>query len=598
MLTKTGKPFEIFVLLFLIAFAFSCANIVSPGGGPKDVTPPMAKKLEPLNYTTHFTEKKIRITFNEYVDLTDQINQIVVSPPTAEEFTFNIRGKSLIIDLPEGLKDSTTYTIYFGESIRDITEGNILSGFQYAFSTGDYIDSLSVRGSVTDAYTLEPSKGVLVMLYQTDNDSAPLLRKPDYLTKTDAAGNFVLNNVRKAQYKMFALTDLDLDMMYNLPNESIAFSDSLLTPQYVNNKPDTSHRKKDTLNIKTDTLQEKADTLGSKTDSLNIPEVIRHTELRMFVQADTAQKLLKSRSDNYGQFRLYFKQPVADIKIELLNKQLPDNWKLDELYKNKDTLTCWLTNPEIDTLKFTVYDKGVIIDTVELAMKPKPQAKTKGKPSGKGTVESETAFKLIVTPNVSPNGMLPYFLPLQFNASHPVEKTDWSKISLTQKVDSNYVPLKVTITDADSVVKRHFRLSYKWEAKKNYQLIILPGAFTDIFGLQNDSLKLNFYSNAVEDYGRFLFTFKTESYPYPYILQLLTESRNLIAERTVDKDEQVIFENLAPGNYRIRIIGDANHDGKWTTGNYLRKRQPEPLFFFPNTITIRANWDTDFEYIH
>jgi hypothetical protein len=598
MLHNIGKPVKIILLIFQLAFAFSCANIVTPSGGPKDVTPPVAKKYEPLNHTTRFTSKKIKITFNEFVDLTDLINQVVVSPPTEEEFTFNVRGKSIVIDLTAGLKDSTTYTIYFGESIHDITENNILSGFQYAFSTGDYIDSLSIRGSIVDAYTLDPAKGVLVILYYSDIDSAPLLRKPDYLTKTDAAGNFVLNNLKKAQYKMFALTDLDLDMKYNLPNESIAFADSLLTPQYVNYKPDTSRWEKDTLNIKTDTLQQKADTLGSKSDSLNMPEVIRHTELRMFVQTDTVQKLLKSRSDNYGQFRLYFKQPVTEINLTVFNKQLSGNWKLDEWNRTKDTLTCWLTDPHLDTLKFTVYDKGIFIDSVDLTMKSKPVVKTKGKPSGKGSGESETAFKLIIGPNVSPNGMLPYYLPLQLACSHPIVKTDWSLITLSLKVDSNYVPMPLNINTNDSLVKRHYHINYKWESKKNYRLIVLPGAFTDIFGLQNDTLKINFTSNGVEDYGRLLFTFKTSSYPYPYILQLLNESKNLVEERTVEKDEQVIFENLSPGNFRIRIIGDMNRDGKWTTGNYLHKRQPEPLFFFQNTIAIRANWDSDFDYIH
>jgi len=81
-------------------------------------------------------------------------------------------------------------------------------------------------------------------------------------------------------------------------------------------------------------------------------------------------------------------------------------------------------------------------------------------------------------------------------------------------------------------------------------------------------------------------------------LQLINDSKNVIAERTIEKNEQVIFENLLPGNYRIRIIGDMNRDGKWTTGNYMRKRQPEPLFFFQSTIVIRANWDSDFEYFH
>jgi hypothetical protein len=125
-----------------------------------------------------------------------------------------------------------------------------------------------------------------------------------------------------------------------------------------------------------------------------------------------------------------------------------------------------------------------------------------------------------------------------------------------------------------------------------------PGAFTDIYGLINDSLKIDFTSNGVEDYGRLLFTFKTASFNHPYILQLLNESKVVVGEKTIEKNEQVIFDNMVPGNYQLRIIGDVNRDGKWTTGNYFRKRQPEPIFIFPNAINIRANWDSDFEYTH
>ncbi len=600
MLKDIRKFLQISVAVFLISFAFSCANIVAPSGGPKDITPPKAKQFEPLNYSTNFREKKIRITFSEFVDLADQANQIVVSPPTKEDFTFTVRGKSIVVDVPPGLQDSTTYTIYFGESIRDITEGNILSGFQYAFSTGPVMDSLSLRGMLTDAFTLEPAKGNLVMLYKVDNDSAPLLRKPDFLTKTDASGSFVLSNLKRAKYKIFALNDIDKDMKYNLPTESIGFADSLVTPQYVNTKPDTASHKADTLQVKlnkTDSIHQKKDTVNTKKDSVANKEIIRLVNLQMFVPADTVQKLLKARSENHGQFRLYFKQPVTDININLINKQLPENWKTDELFKNKDTLTCWLNNPELDTLKFTVFDNGKFIDTVDLVNKPKPDVKTKGnKPSGKGSNESEMAWRLAIKTNIAPNGLQPYFLPFQLTLSHPIEKTDVSKIALSVKVDSSFMPLTVNITAADSMVKRHYYLSYKWEIKKVYQLVVLPGAFTDIYGLVNDTLKMNFSANAVEDYGRLLFTYKSANFTCAYLVQLFNDSKVLVAQKSVSKEEQVIFENLVPGNYHVHVVRDVNGNGKWDAGNYFRKIQAEPMIFFQNTINIRANWDSDFEF--
>ena len=590
MLNNSGKNIKILILTFLIVFAISCANIVTPSGGPKDVTPPVAKSIEPPNLSTSFKERSVKIIFNEYVVLTDQTNQIIVSPPTAEEFNINVHGKKLILDLPEILKDSTTYTVYFGESVRDITEGNILYGFQYAFSTGSFIDSLSIRGQLTDAYKLSPVKGALVMAYFNSNDSTPILFKPDYLTKTDAQGNFVLDNVKKAKYKIFALIDLDNNMLYNLPNESLAFCDSLVTPQYVSRFPELADQKIDSTAI--------YDTIKSSVDSIRNDEVIHSLNLRMFVQADTLQHLLKARSDNYGQFRLYFKQPVVDVNIQLLDRAITGNWKLDEWSKNRDTLTSWLIDPEMDTLKFIVSDKSGLNDTVELTMKPKPQGKVKGKPSGKGTAESGIDLKLSVLSNLIPNQPLPYFLPLQLHLSRPIDSTDWGKISLSQKADSIIIPLEFRISSIDTVLKRHYQLIYEWQPKKIYQLMIFPGAFTDIYGKSNDTVKMEFSVNTSEDYGRLIFTFTTAQFEYPYIIQLLNDGKNVVSEKIVDKEDKIFFENLIPGNYSIRIIGDVNYDGKWTSGNYFKKSQPEPLFYFPNPISIRANWDSDFDYTH
>ncbi|HNW69837.1 MAG TPA: Ig-like domain-containing protein [Bacteroidales bacterium] len=571
------------LLVLCISLAFSCANIVAPTGGPKDITPPKVKISEPPNYSANVSGNKIQITFNEYVVLEDQANQIVVSPPTEEPPEFNIKGKSIVIDLPKDIRDSITYTIYFGESIRDNNEGNILSGYEYAFSKSNVVDSFSMQGQVYDALTLEPQKGILVMLYTSDDDSMPIKNKPCYLTKTDAGGKFFLKNLKRKKYKIFVLKDMNADMMFNQPTELIAFADSMLTPQYVP--------------VKVDSVAVE-DSLSVTRDSIIIPEIIRSTSLYLFIQPDTNQKLLKDRADTYRQFKLFFKYPVKDLKISVTNKQMPENWNTIEYSRGRDSLTCWLSSPDLDTLKCILSDKGIIIDTLEIALKQKPdESKNVKKPSGKGSDDLYDLHKLGISCNANASNRFPYFAPLKLRLSHPGAKTDYSKIILSEKIDSNFVEIKPRTYFPDSNITRTLNLEYKWEAEKTYRLLVLPGAFTDVYGLVNDSLSVSFSTNKPEDYGRLLFTIKPEESNKSFIVQLLKEDKSFLEQRPGVKGQPIIFDNLGPGNYHIRIVIDENNNGKWDAGDYFQKRQPERVFYFPDLINIRANWDTEYDFL-
>ncbi|HOY32179.1 MAG TPA: Ig-like domain-containing protein [Bacteroidales bacterium] len=567
-----------------VSFIFSCANIVAPSGGPKDRTPPKVTKCEPANRSAGFSGDKIRITFNEYVFLDDQAGQIVVSPPADKPLEYNISRKSIIISLPENLKDSVTYSVNFGESIKDITENNPLSAYEFAFSKSGVVDSFSIQGQVYDALTRDPQKGILVMLYTSDDDSVPVKSKPSYITKTNAEGKFFLKNIKRKKYKIFALRDMNADMLFNQPSEFIAFADSMITPQYVAEKTGTGPALMDTSAVARDTLIK--------------PEAIRSTTLYVFLQPDTNQKLLKARADTYRQFRLYFKYPARDLMFKVTNRQLPENWKTDDFSYTRDTLTCWLSDPDMDTLKFILSDNGTILDTVEMALKQKPdEQKMIKKPTGKGVEGDPEINKLLLRSNASASTLLPYFLPVRLILSRPVAITEPSKISLYQIIDSTLHELRPQSFFSDTGVKKVYNLEYQWEPAKTYKLVVLPGAFTDIYGIVNDSLLVKFSVNSPETYGRLLFTFKAGESNKSYIIQLLKEDKSLVEQKKSIPGQQIIFENLSPASYRIRIVQDENNNGKWDEGDYFQKRQPEPVFYFPELINIRANWDTEYEFV-
>ena len=571
------------LLVAFISLAFSCANIVSPSGGPKDFTPPKVKTTVPPNYSTGFSGSKIKITFNEYVQLEDQANQVVVSPPLAEEVEFNISGKSIIINLPDTIRDSITYSVNFGTSIKDLNEGNPLNNYEFVFSKGNVVDSLSIQGRVYDALLRDAQKGVLVMLYAADDDSLPIKSQPLYLAKTNAEGNFVIGNIKKQKYKIFALRDMNSDRLFNQPTEAIAFADSMITPQYISKKSDTT--------------KIKADSSAQAKDSILPVEPVRNTILYLFTQKDTSQKLLKARSDEYRKCKFIFKNPVRDLQIIVTNRQLPENWRVDEYSASKDTLVCWLKDPDIDTLKMIFKDKGIVFDTAEIALKPKPSdQQTVKRPSGKGLTGDDWK-KNKVTSNVSGVGQLPYYLPVSLRLTNPIEKTDFTNIRLEEKMDSIYKEIIPDAITEDSCSKRLFYINYKWVPEKLYRLLVLPGAFTDIYGLENDSLVANFSANSPENYGRLLFSLKPNETGFSYIVQLLKEDKSFIEQGQAQTKGQIVFENLVPANYRIRVIKDENNNGLWDEGDYFQKRQPEPVYYFPQVITIRANWDTEYEFV-
>ena len=203
----------------------------SPYGGPKDETPPRVIKAKPPNNTVNFeSQKRIVITFDEYIQIENIFEEMIISPPVDGRISAQVKGKDLIVTFPsDTIFDTTTYTLDFGNAILDYREGNVLKNYRYVFSLKNYIDSMNVEGKIVDAFNHQPDKDRMnVMLYRNLNDSAPYLEKPAYICRTDEQGNFSMHNIETGDYHLFALKDDNTNMLYDQPNENIAFYDSIV----------------------------------------------------------------------------------------------------------------------------------------------------------------------------------------------------------------------------------------------------------------------------------------------------------------------------------------------------------------------------------
>lgn len=532
------------VLAVLVLLA-ACAQVVTPNGGPKDTQAPVVVNYTPDSAATNVTGKRVVIRFNEYVTLSGLSEQLIVSPPLNTPPEVSIRKKEIVLDFKDTLRANTTYTISFGNAIRDITEGNILDNFRYVFSTGPVIDSLRIRGRVTNARTLAGEKEVLVLLYTSTADSTPYKERPYYFTKTRTDGSFEMTNLRPGRYKVVALLDKDANYRYTGDDELIGFRDSLLT-----------------LNANCDTLQ-----------------------LGVFQEANPKQRIVQATQPVAGKISIVLAYPARQPAITCKSELPPGTTLFTDRNRTGDTLTLWMSNSRLDTLMLHLSDGGVVFDSAAVrTFDPKDK---RVRPRG----GDPDARRLLVWGSVNNNQKADLYAPYFVNTSVPVRSFNAAGIRLTRGRDT----LRITPV-LDSATGRRIRLLPALQEDSAYKLVVLPGTITDWFGQVNkDTLTLNFRPKTPDDYGNLKVTFKNLK-PGNYLLQVVNERGGVLQEFSVKPGDVVSVPHLNPGQYALRLITDSNTNGRYDTGNYLQHRQPEKVRIYGGAIKVRAGWDLDVDW--
>jgi Bacterial Ig-like domain len=230
---KKPTLIKIFFPLFLVIFLISqtlvqtgCANIIPPEGGPRDSLPPVLRRASPPDSSRNFADKRITLTFDEYVDADNYLQEMIISPVPANMPVVNRKLNTVTIRLRDTLEPNTTYSLNFGNTIKDVNEGNPMKNFTYIFSTGPYIDSLEFTGNVLLAETGEKDTTLTILLHKTNIDSALIKEKPRYITKLDGRGNFRFKNLPPGTFYAYALKDEGGSYRYMSKTQLFAFADS------------------------------------------------------------------------------------------------------------------------------------------------------------------------------------------------------------------------------------------------------------------------------------------------------------------------------------------------------------------------------------
>ncbi len=518
-----------------------CAQIVAPTGGPRDTTPPKITKTSPENNSSNFKEKtEIKISFDEFMEINNPGEKVMISPPLKNSASYKVTGKQLIIQFEDTLKENTTYTMFFDNCIKDITESNAIPAFEYVFSTGSSIDSGRVTGKVIDAFTLKPEKQVYVMLYTENIDSLPSTQKPYYLTKTNDAGEFKFSHVGIAKYKLFTLSDKNNNLIFDQFTERIGFMDSLIDANSSND-----------------------------------------ITISMFVQADTSQRLLKKVLLERGKVLIAFKKETNNPQFTLQDGNFEDRFFVEKS-KGGDSIYLYDKRFLPDTVTLIVQDQNMI-DTLEIA----PSLERK---ATKRMGETSSSTKPIITLNHETD----LYKSIQVLSSFPIKEIRKERIKLFHiSKDTTLIDFSITNTDS---IQRRFAIEFKKEEEKSYLLQIADSAFISYSLFANDTTLSRFTILSENDYGNLKINIENSNKKNA-LVQLFNDKEEVVGSEYSLVSKSIVWKNLSPGMYQVRAIIDENNNQKWDSGDYFTKRFPEKIVIFANPIQIRAKWDVEEKFI-
>lgn len=533
-LNQRGRFWANFGSLFiLVSLLGACASVQQPNGGPKDVAPPKVLKEKPKNQSTRFAGKEIEIEFDEFIKLNNEFSEVSISPSMESQPILKAQKEKLSIKLEGELEANTTYTLNFGKAIGDVNENNILKNYSYVFSTGEVLDSLSISGNVKTALKNENLKEAMVFIFPAQQDSLLGKKRPSIYTQTDSAGNFTLKNLRANQYRIYALKESASDRIYNPGEDEIGFLDSVI----------------------------------------DLKKNVAGLRFRVFKEEPAKFKINDRKIENDGTVLLTFNKGLTQPDIKETDDADILNTAKKEFSLKGDSVRIWFPELTFDSLKLAIYDQGKELERVSL---------------GRNKRDTPNRTPLIGD-NLSANKLKPGS-DLLFMVSYPVSKIDSNKIRLI----SDSIDLSGWKLNRLSGSDRKFVLTYPFRIGKKYQIELNEGAFTAITGLKNKAYQKTFSADDPENYGNLSLSIIPPSGNKQYVVQLLNEKDLVLRQDIISGSKKtILYSNYTVGKYAIRVILDENKNGTWDTGSIAKQIQPEKVWIYNKTLTLRANWDLE-----
>ena len=519
-----------FLLITTLLIIQSCAQMASPPGGKKDTLAPKLVTSIPLNKSKNYKGKKLELTFNEYVNVRN-LNQELLITPNIGTYQTRIRPNGLSILLDSTLKDQTTYTFNFRNSIEDVSERNVGKNIKLVFSTSNTIDSLSITGKIKLVDQNKAFENVLVGLYPHNDTLRIDKTKPYYFTKTDTSGIYTLENLAQGKYYMAAFIDANNNLLYNSNKEPVDF---LTEPFFSLNKNETKNFSITLQNL--DPLKITKTTSTAKTVLYEMSRGIKTLELEN-------KKDLIYQIEGDKNIRIYVKNQEAKdtlflsaIVTDSLNRKIkiPLKVKFRELNKKEK-----VTRTTLQVSYLPAQGKYVSPEDSLVLGFPKPIVSWDSKRVQFNTEENETI-------------------------TLPDEAYLWNKYSNQLTIKRSFLPYR-----------------------DKFLLNLEKGAFVSAENDSSDLQKQAFQFQDLEEYGSI--EGRVGEQPNNYIVQLLNAA-NMQVLYEQNTSQKFNFLHIEPGVYMIRAIEDTNKNGYKDIGNFILKTKPENVFYLEGKVKLKANF--------
>lgn len=528
-----------FYLFFTVLLLIRCATPSTPQGGPQDKEAPNIKTYQPEFLNKNFKEKDISIDFDEWVQISNVKQNVIISPPIVPEPTIIAKKNELKIHFKAPLDSNTTYSIFFGGAVKDNNEGNLVENLSYVFSTGDYIDSLSISGKVITLDGQAIPENTFIELYSASNDSIITKERPKYIYKITKDGTFKLDYLPKDSFRLFVLNDLNTNYLYDLPTEWIGKLDQVII-------------------------------LDSIVQNIQIP--ISLPESEKYILMNFNSTLLDQKVTIELNKELNPQKDTISLKILSSGKILP----FEQKFSSKKFSYLILSDSISTTCELSI--NSIIIDTLRLKQPSKSLENSLFLPK----VQMDQKDSILSALNNQ---------SFQFISSVPVYNIDTSKILLLSNSDTTFI----SSIDFDSS-RFGFSLNLSLSEKYNGKLVFLDSAIK--FSTHQFSKNISYPVKYTfkEEYGNLQLSIHLPSADTSYIIRVFHSNNRLAYENTILGD--TIFNYIIPpslsGDYFVEVIEDLNQSATWNGSSFWKSLAPERVYR-SEKYSIKPNWDNEYK---
>ena len=552
-----------------------CAQQSAPTGGPKDTIPPVRLLSIPLDKSTDFHGKTIEMEYDERLKISNIKEQLIITPLTESDYEFKTKKNKFFITFEEDFQDSTTYTLNFREAIQDITEGNPTIDNKFTFSTGSYIDSLSMTGYVKELLTYDTLENIVVGIYRAEDTVTIFDGSPYYFAELDEYGEYLIENIKNGNYLLYAFLDENKNLKLETNSESYGFvKDTLLLDSGI------MRRNIDLIRLDLSEFRMISSVASGQYYDINFNKYI--TEYHVLPINSTHQLLTNRAKENksirfYNNFKNIDSLQITFTAIDSINTQITDTVYV--LFKESKR------NKENFIMSIVPESKSSIEEKLEVKIEfNKPII----------TINTDSIFVQFDTTKILQiHDSIFYWNQRRDELTFKIE-IDKSKADtiLAHRNDARQLKKdSVEIDKKEIVQKKQMNKDQKKKApaiNKGLELYFGVGSFYTADQDTSLSFGINYNFHVPVENG--IQGVNITTHYESFVLQLINKDNEI--EKESKNNKTILFKNVTPGTYKIRVLIDEDNDGKWSPGNMRNRIEPEPVYIYPDDIVIRADWQT------